>query len=248
MSKKNMVKKLLAQPKFKRAPRLSDQVANYLVSEIRKGSLRLGEKLPPEALLAEQFGVSRTVIREAFARLKCDGLLKSKHGIGAMVAEPSKQQAFRLDGLEQADSVEIGQLYELRAIVDGNAAALAAKRRHQEHVGRLSHCLEGMAHSVVEGGNGTDSDADFHQILAEASGNPFLRDFMRFLNGKLRGLIERARTHSSQQPILPMMVQEEHVAIFEAISKRDPERAREATLAHIKNAAKRLGLTLFDLG
>jgi GntR family transcriptional repressor for pyruvate dehydrogenase complex len=78
MSKKNMVKKLLAQPKFKKAPRLSDQVANYLVSEIRKGSLRIGEKLPPEALLAEQFGVSRTVIREAFARLKCDGLLKSK--------------------------------------------------------------------------------------------------------------------------------------------------------------------------
>jgi len=130
---------------------------------------------------------------------------------------------------------------------------ILSRRSGRDHCGLekscpLSHCLEGMAHSVVEDGNGTGSDEDFHQILAEASGNHFLRDFMRFLNGKLRGLIQRARTHSSQQPSLPMMVQEEHVAIFEAISKRDPERARDATLAHIKNAAKRLGFTLFDLG
>ncbi|UCF84157.1 MAG: FadR family transcriptional regulator [Desulfobacteraceae bacterium] len=243
-----MANRFVTQPKFKKAPRLSDQVANFLVSEIRKGTLRAGAKLPPEASLAEQFDVSRTVIREAFARLRRDGLLKSKHGIGATVAQPGNQQAFRLDGLERADPVEIGHLYELRGILEGNAAAFAAERRSQEDVERLSRCLERMAHSVEEGSDGTDPDADFHQILAEASGNPFLRDFMRFLNGKVKGLIQRARTHSSQQPGLPMVVQEEHVAIFEAILKRDPERARDATLTHIKNGANRLGLTVLAYG
>lgn len=105
-----------------------------------------------------------------------------------------------------------------------------------------------MAHSVVEGGNGTDSDADFHQTLAEASGNPFLRDFMRFLNGKLRGLIQRARTHFSQQPSLPMMVQEEHVAIFEAILEKGSRKGQGSDLGSHKKCCQAAWTYFIRLG
>lgn len=239
-----MDNKIRIQPKFKQAPRLSEQVADFLVSEIKKGYLRPGENLPSEAVLAKQFSVSRTVIREAFVRLKYDGLLDSKQGIGAKVAERFKMRAFRLDGVEQANSVELRHLYELRIILEGNAAALAAERCSKEDLEKLEHYLRDMAHAVRDGSDGIAPDVDFHQTMAGASGNPYLRDLMCFLNDKLVHLIRRAREHSSQHPGLPMVVQQEHMAIFEAISEKDPAKARGATLAHLKNAAKRLGFTV----
>jgi DNA-binding FadR family transcriptional regulator len=239
-----MAEKFCFQGKFTRTSRLSEQVANFLVSEIQKGVLRAGEKLPSEAILAEQFGVSRTVIREAFARLKQDGFLNSKQWAGAIVAEPGKQRPFRLEDLKQASSIEIAHLYELRIILEGDAAALAAERRNEKDLEKLRDRLVAMAHAVEKDSDGTSPDLDFHQIIAEASGNPYLRDLMWFLNDKLKDLIRRAREHSSQNPNLPLAVQEEHAAIFEAISSGDPVEARVKALAHLRNAANRLGLTV----
>jgi len=239
-----MNNELSTQPQFQRAPRLSEQVTDFLALEIKNGSLKPGEHLPSEAALAKQFGVSRTVIREAFARLKHDGLIDSKHGIGAIVAERSEQRSFRLDGMEHVNSKEIGHLFELRAILEGNAAALAAEHRSEEDLTRLDRCLKAMARAVNEGSDGTAPDTDFHQIVAEASSNPYLRDFMQFLNGKLRDQIKKARERSSRQPGLPMMVQQEHEAIFKAILKKEPDRARDAALVHIENTSKRLDLVI----
>jgi len=82
-----MGSKSSVQIKFKRAPKLSEQVADYLIMEIKRGSFKPGDNLPSEAILAKQLNVSRTVIREAFARLKYDGLLDSKQGSGAKVTK-----------------------------------------------------------------------------------------------------------------------------------------------------------------
>ena len=232
------------QVKFRRASPLPEQVADFLISEIETGSLKRGEKLPTEAELARQFGVSRTVIREAFARLKQDGLLDSKHGDGARVAGSSQQKAFRLGSLEDADPLEIGQLFELRSILEGDAAALAAGRHSDKDVERLSRCIGLIELAVKQNDGGTDADLDFHQILAEASGNVYLRDLMRFLSDKLRDLIRRARDHSSVEPGLSDEAYREHVALFEAIVRKDAVGAKEAALVHIKRAARRLG---FDL-
>jgi len=237
-----MIEKMKSLPNFKRAPRLSDQINTFLNQEIEKGLLKPGQRLPSENNLAEQFGVSRTVIREAFASLKRDGLLESKHGIGAVVAESGNLRAFRLEGLENANAEEISQLFELRAILEGDAARLAAKRRSDQDADRLKQCLEAMAVAVREGRDGSGPDADFHQTIAEASGNPYLRAFMSFINGKLRLLIRKARDHSSLQPGLPGLVQQEHATIFEAIAEKEPQKARWAALAHLENAARRLGL------
>jgi GntR family transcriptional repressor for pyruvate dehydrogenase complex len=237
--------RFLNKPKLKRVPRLSEQVATFLASEIEKGSIQPGESLPSEAELSDRFGVSRTVIREALARLKYDGLLESKQGSKSTVAEHGRERVFRLDRLEVTNLAEVGLLYEFRTILETEAAALAAKRRTQEDLVKLSHCLEALDQAMKERQDGTTANVDFHMGIIEASGNPFLRSFMRFFSGKIWDLVQADRDYASRQG-LPPEVQREHVTIFEAISSGDPDAAREALLTHLKNAAKRRGLTIFD--
>jgi DNA-binding FadR family transcriptional regulator len=234
--------------KFKRASGLSEQVADFLVSEIHKGNLRPGERLPSEPVLSKDLGVSRTVIREAFARLKQDGFLDSKQWVGARVAEPGKQRPFRLEDLNEISLAELSYLYELRVILEGNAAALAAKRRKEKDLKDLKEVLERMDQAVKERKDGTYPDVEFHQMIARATANPYLHDLMRFLNDRLKEVIRRARDHSSYRPSLPQAVQQEHVAIFDAISSGNPARAQTKALAHLRNAAKRLGINLGHTG
>jgi len=233
------------EPKLKRVPRLSEQVAKFLASEIEKGSLQPGEMLPSEAELSSRFEVSRTVIREALARLKYDGLLESRQGSKCKVIGSSTKRAFRFDQLKHTDSTEIGHLYEFRVILESEAAALAAKRRNKEDLARLSRCLEASNQAMRKGLNGTTENVNFHQIIVETSGNPFLNDFMRFLKGKIWDLVQEDRNLSKQEG-LSLDRQQEHVTIFEAISTGNSDKARESVQAHLKNAAKRRGITIFN--
>ena len=237
--------KFLKKPRIKRVPNLSDQVAKFLASELEKGSIQPGEPLPSEAELSKRFKVSRTVIREALSRLKYDGLLESKQGSKSIVAEPGTKRVFRLDRLEVTDLAEIGYLYEFRTILESAAAALAAKRRSPEDLDKLGLHLETLDRAARDGIDGTAANIDFHMGIVKASGNPFLKDFMRFFSGKIWDLVQADRDHSTYQG-LPPEVQQEHVTIFEAISAGDPDKAREAILNHLKNASKRRGLTIFN--
>lgn len=236
---------LLKKPKLQRSPSLPEQVAKFLASELEKGSLQPGYPLPSEAQLSDQFDVSRTVIREALARLKYDGLLETKQGSKSIVAGPGTKRVFRLDRLEVTDLAEIGHLYEFRTILESEAAALAAKRRSQRDLAKLHHILETLDQAVRDGLDGTSANVDFHMAIVEASGNPFLKDFMQFFSGKIWDLVQADRDHSNQKG-LPPDVQQEHGSIYEAISAGNPEKARRAIRAHLKNAAKRRGVSIFS--
>jgi len=235
----------LKKPRLKRVPNLSEQVAEILASELERSSIQPGEALPSEAELSERFEVSRTVIREALARLKYDGILESRQGSKSIVSQPGTQRVFRLDRLEVTDLTTIGYLYEFRAILESAAAGLAARRRSQENVKNLRKYLETMEQAVRDHLDGTAANVDFHMEIVEASGNPFLKDFMRFFRGKIWDLVQADRDHSNYRG-LPPEVQQEHVTIFEAISAEDTEKAREAILNHLINAARRCGVTIFN--
>ena len=239
-----MKNKFKDQSKLEHPPRLSEQVADRLIAEIDAGSFRSEEKFPSEAALAQQFGVSRTVIREALARLKYDGILDSRQGIGARVVGNGGKRSFRLDNIAQANAVDIGYLFELRAVLDGDAAYLAAERRSDKHLQQLNQCLKYMAAAVRDGGDGTDPDVNFHSVIAEASLNPYLSELMQFLNDKLVILIRKARSHSSYHADLPLVVQKEHEAIYKAIADKSPAEARKAVLRHIKNAGSHLNVNV----
>ena len=218
-------------------PSLPDRVAEVLSQEISQGALAPGSRLPVEAELAARFGVSRPVIREALAKLKYEGLLDSRQGRGVTVVGPAGRRSYRLEAAHLLGPEDQAQIYELRSVLETEAAALAARRHHPAD-------LKAMQRAVEEQQVGSMPDAEFHCLLAQASGNRHLSDLSRFLYERLAVVIKRARQGSLRTPGLSGLVQEEHEAIYRAIAARDPAAARQAALDHLRNAAQRLGLPL----
>lgn len=225
------------------APRLPERVAAVIARQIAEGRYRPGAKLPPESRLGEAFGVSRSVVREAISRLKTEGLLDSRQGKGVMVLAPAARTAFRMEAVDRLSQPELAQFYEMRAVVESETAALAARRRNAADLKRLRGCLARMARAVEEGTDGTGPDVEFHRNVAEASGNRYLKELMEFLNARAGQVIRTARDHSSRSAQLPPRVQREHEAIFDAISAGDAAAARRISRRHLQNAARRLGIS-----
>jgi len=235
-----MDSRLIKVKKFRQPTRLPDQVADFLAAEIRKGTFQVGEKLPPEAALAERFGVSRTVIREALGRLKYDGLLDSRQGIGATVVGDRSSRAFRLETFDEEKLRDWEQLYELRSTLEAEAAALAAERRGEEDLTRLKDCLRAIQEAADQRIERTAADAGFHRCVARASQNVYLAELMNFLiDTVIRGFL-KVWENLDREPGLPRIILQEHTAIFEAIEAQDPLRARQATLTHLRNSARLL--------
>lgn len=224
--------------------RLPDQVAAILMEELDNGVLKPGDMLPPEMELAAKFKVSRAVIREALSQLKAEGLLESQQGRGVMVVGRSGRRFLRLEDPDKLDAKSLTQFYELRAILEGEAAAMAAARSSVADLDRLGKCVSAMARAVAGDDIGALPDLEFHRGIAEASGNQHLCDLMQFLNEKLLVLIRQARGNSMSTPGVPSQVQKEHESIYRAIAARDPQKARQETLTHLRRAAQRLGLKI----
>ena len=232
------------EPILKRAPRLSEQIAEFLISEIKKGSFSPGEYLPSEAILSNQFSVSRTVIREALSKLKHDGLLESSQGSKTRVTKTEVKRIFRVEELEPFNLEELGYLYELRTILESEASSLAAKRRKEKDINKLKVLIEKLNKAVEQGLDGTDDNVKFHKAVAKASQNPYISEFMNFLSGKIYDLVQSDRKHSKHVG-LPHDVQGEHINIFQAIKEGNASKARKATIIHLTNAAQRRGLTIY---
>ena len=231
-------------PKIQQLPKLSDQVSDFLISEIEKGAFRPGELLPSEAELSKLFNVSRTVIREALGRLKYDGLLESSRGSKSKVAADSAKRAFRMNRLDDNNLIEIVYLYEFRAILESEAAALAANRRTEDDLKYMKSLIEAMNKACQDAYDATMENVKFHKAVTKASKNPFLSDFMNFLGDKIIDLVQADRDFS-QHVGLPLEVQNEHIILFEAISQQKPDKARKAVLMHLINAVERRGATIF---
>jgi GntR family transcriptional repressor for pyruvate dehydrogenase complex len=121
--------------------------------------------------LSEEFDVSRTVVREAIARLKAEGLVESRQGAGAFVARRLGAGIFRMGpGLAEADGAL--DIFELRLIVEVAAAERAALRRTPEQLEAMGSALARMDMALDRGEDGATADDDFHCAIAAASGNP----------------------------------------------------------------------------
>jgi GntR family transcriptional regulator, transcriptional repressor for pyruvate dehydrogenase complex len=236
--------KFSSEPNLKRAPKLSEQIAEFLISEIKKGSFAPGEYLPSEAILSKQFSVSRTVIREALSKLKHDGMLESSQGSKTRVTESGVKKVFRMEELEPFNLEELGYLYELRTILESEASSLAAKRRNKNDLNELKALIDKLDIAVKLGLDGTVDNVKFHKAVAKASQNPYISEFMSFLSSKIYDLVNADRKHSKHTG-LPHDVQGEHINIFQAIKEKNAAKARDATILHLTNAAKRRGLTIY---
>jgi GntR family transcriptional repressor for pyruvate dehydrogenase complex len=187
--------------------------------------------------------VSRTVLREAMARLKSDGIIDAQQGRGSFVLRHSLRTPFRFDLKGTGALTEIVQLGELRLGVEGVAAALAATRRTEKHLERLKSCIDRMRTAVRKGTDGTAADLEFHQTIADATRNDHCKAFMLYLRQFFISAIGAARTNSAQIGI-SQQAQSEHEAIFRAIDQKNPLQAEKAMKRHIQNAMRRLTVNI----
>ncbi|MEG1602731.1 MAG: FadR/GntR family transcriptional regulator [Cloacibacillus sp.] len=230
-----------------RGERLSSQISKLILAEIQSGQLSTGDKLPPETELAQKYGVSRTILREAIASLKNDDILESKQGRGIIVKNPRGRQAFRFsDVFEKVSMDEVNYFYEMRALLESEAAGLAAMRRTDSDMEEICAALAGMEDAVSQNALGAQEHDRYNAAIAAASHNPVLIEFLSFLQYKLHDLAKELRIRTMSSPERAHAVLAEHKQVVDRISGKDPAGAQLAVLTHLKNAAERAGIKIYD--
>lgn len=224
-----------------RTPYLPDRIADAIKKGVIEGKLTPGERLPTETALAETYGVSRNVVREAIARLRNEGIIESRQGIGAFVLPPPPPVL----RLEEHDSLNENDrhrsLFELREALEVRAAELAAVRRDEAEMAAIEEAFTEMARTMDWGKSGVEYDIGFHRAIAAASHNVFMLETVLFIAEHLRESIELTRANSVNTDVFAITIAE-HRKILEAIRAADPAAARIAMHEHLSNAAERVGI------
>lgn len=227
---------------IRRNDHLPARIASQFAKRIYKGMLQPGDKLPTEHALAKSFGVSRTVVREAIAQLRNEGLVETRQGVGAFVVEMQARQV-RLEDGKQMDRHAFRDLYQLRIPLEMEAAALAAVNHTPDQMGQLEDALADMAQAEDWSDAGVKADLVFHRVMAEATGNDYFAQFLGVISERISHVIIAARTQGILQEVIARTI-DEHTAICDAIRSRNPEAARAAMRVHLTGSAERVGLNI----
>jgi GntR family transcriptional regulator, transcriptional repressor for pyruvate dehydrogenase complex len=209
-----------------------EQIAEQLLAQIGGGRLKPGDPLPSERELTESFGVGRSSIREALRMLESQGVISSNGGSFAVadVANPLNSSLRLLFALDERAGMH--DLFELRRILDSEAAALAAERRRDDHLEEMDAAIAAMDSALSDSGRGDrfiDADLRFHLAVAEATGNRLLLYSMQ----AVRDVVRRALMTVFLIPRSPERAVVEHRAIRAAIAAGDAGLARREMLAHL---------------
>jgi GntR family transcriptional repressor for pyruvate dehydrogenase complex len=215
-----------------------------LQRRIARGDLKPGDRLPTEKALGEAFGVSRAVVREAIARLKADGLIETRQGSGAFVVEAPKTINLRFWQGAGPALEELRDIFELRAMVEGAVAELAAQRRNENDLRIMTEQLQAMDDALAGGTDGTEADDNFHIAMARATRNAYVSRLVEFLGRHFSDSRKLSWNSAHRELARPQDSQREHRALFEAISRGDGETARRCALNHLRGSAGRLGIQL----
>ena len=218
--------------KVVRTSRLYEQIVQQIEETILKGNLKPGDQLPAERDLADQFGVSRTAVREAGKALREKGLVEAYTGRGTFVTNGTSH-AIR-QSLDMM--VRIGQpegatyLAEVREILEPEIAALAALRAEEQHLGILREAVKLMDDSLHDAERFIEADLDFHLALAEAAANPIILSLI----DSIVGLLREQRLRTFQSPNGAQRGQHYHRRILEAVETRNEDRARSEMRAPLQ--------------
>lgn len=220
---------------------LTREVVERLSAEIMGGHLKPGERLPTEQAMMAAMGVSRTVVREAVAALRAEGLVTTRQGVGAFVAIDVGRRPFRIDPEGLKSIGEVLNIVELRMGVEIESAGLAAERGSAAEVRAIRAALAAMDTAFARGESGVDEDVAFHRAIASATGNPQFVRFLEFLGRFVipRRTIQPASERSTEQQAYLARIQDEHRAIFAAIRDRDAGKARAQMRLHLGNSRER---------
>jgi GntR family transcriptional repressor for pyruvate dehydrogenase complex len=214
--------------------KLRDQVVELLLDTIREQRLVPGDFLPSERELASRLGVSRTVVREALTALEMQGMLSLVPG-----RKPELTQRYEraigdtLRLAAQADVEGIVKLFEVRRMIEPEAAALAAERHTRRDLSAMEDAVERMRSKAFEREGYVQADVAFHDALLVASRNDLLVSMFR----PIAELSERSRDLTAWTRRKPFRAAEEHQAILDRVGDRDAEGARQAMDQHMQSTA-----------
>lgn len=228
----------------RRRTTLSDSVYHSLLGRISNGEYQVNEKLPPEAVLSQEFGVSRPVLRTALERLREEGLIHSRQGAGSYVRGAVSTPV----GFSPVETLaDIQRCYEFRLTIETQAAALAADRRDEVALERIAQALDLMRAATGSHQHREDADFAFHLAIAQASNNQYFEATFRALREHINvGMRLHGMSLMSGGGLEETLA--EHTGLFAAISTGDRRQALDLMRAHLEHSRDRLfGGGLLDL-
>jgi GntR family transcriptional regulator, transcriptional repressor for pyruvate dehydrogenase complex len=228
-------------PAKPRTSNLAERVMTRLGADIRGGRLTPGARLPTEQELTTTMGVSRTVVREAVAALRADGLVVTRRGSGAYVAANPTASPFRIASPRLGTIGDILDVMELRLAVEVEAAALAAERGTRKQITAIRVALRGIDRALRQGGGAVAEDFAFHRAIAEATGNRQFPRFLAFLGSHVipRQSVRLSVDTPAERRTYLERIQHEHGRIVAGISDEDPAEARRAMREHLTRSLER---------
>jgi GntR family transcriptional regulator, transcriptional repressor for pyruvate dehydrogenase complex len=221
--------------------KLSRGLFEQLAEQIKSGRLAAGVRLPTEGELARAARVSRTVVREAVAALRADGLVVTRQGVGAFVSAAPQQSPFRIDPERMQSIEDLLHVMELRLGVEIESAGLAAERATRAQVRTIMTAFEAMSRAAAQGKDAVDQDLELHRAIAEATGNSQFPRFLQFIGRHLipRRIVSGMPKSMGGQRAYLELLQEEHLRIVEAIRDHDSKAARDAMRRHLMRSLER---------
>jgi GntR family transcriptional regulator, transcriptional repressor for pyruvate dehydrogenase complex len=227
-----------------RTQSLTDELFAKLEARIRSGELKPGSRLPTQKEIAESENVSRTVVREAVARLAAQGLTVSRQGSGVYVAHSAEFRALQINRDELSELADVIKLLEIRLGVETEMAGFAAARRTTADIGALQDALAKMVAAAGDPVEAARADRAFHLAIARATQNDYFVRFIDFLGLRLvppRSLYLGDGPQEAHDEYVAK-VRSEHDAIVDAIIRMDSARAREAARSHMHESLTRHSL------
>lgn len=220
---------------------LTNDLVESLRSQIIDGNLQPGTKLPAAREIEEKAGVSRSVVREAVAALRAEGLVISRQGVGMFVANNTKKKSFEIDSNEFSSIEDAVQILELRMAVELEMATMAAQKRTAKQMKNIWSALEAFDKQIESGNDAVKEDIAFHLAIADASGNPYFARFIKYIGEGVipaRELITQNEQSLDSQEYLAI-IQKEHKNVASAIDAKDQVSARAAIYEHLNNSRSR---------
>ncbi|HUG62232.1 MAG TPA: FadR/GntR family transcriptional regulator [Methylomirabilota bacterium] len=221
--------------RLERRPKLSERVVSTLRAQILAGAFAQTTRLPSEAQLTDTFGVSRTVIREAIAKLAADGLVEPRQGAGVFVIDhPASAFAAISQDIGHKVSMALNVL-EVRMGIEIESAALAAERRNSAQEAAIQEAFFEFERLLTQRQATGKTDFAFHRAIAEATNNPFYVEVLDALGS--RTIPCDVTSPWGTESVLTLEyqsgLQREHLVILNAISAGDPDAARDGMRAHL---------------
>nr|WP_321981876.1 FadR/GntR family transcriptional regulator [uncultured Cohaesibacter sp.] len=217
---------------------LSSRIYNLLHTRISSGEYTENQKLPTEAVMTEEFGVSRPVLREALDRLREEGLIYSRQGAGSFVKVGQKQTL----GFSKIETIaDIQRCYEFRLSLEPIAAYNASMRRSDSSLQEIQSALSLMETATTNHVHKEDADYAFHVAISKACNNHYFEASMGALRDHIHaGMRMHGQSLLDDSVFSLESVFKEHLGIFDAIKRREPELAKELMFQHIKHSRDRL--------